>query len=357
MTNPGADRAQDGADEGQRWHSRLHQTLASGAFAVTAEIVPPRGASLNGIKRIATHLQDWIDAANITDGQGAVARMSSWAGSLGLLQAGRGACDAVLLPRPKSHRAAGRPAGRARRSGIPNVLCLTGDHPRFGDHPDAKPVFDMDSVQLLWTARTLRDEKHLLSGMQALVARRGGSSAPSRTLPRRRSGSGPSGSARRSRPGRSFSRRSSSSTSRSSSAGWQQVRDLGLDKRCGIIAGVGPIRSPKALELLSQPAGRLHPGGGPAARAVDAGGAPGAGRDRPLLRDDPAAARDSWNQRRPYNCVWLGRFHTGSADARRHRQSSRTGESRRGTSQEPEWRTKQCRLTFERQTGSGPRHR
>ena len=81
MTNSGAPA------KAQHIYGRLHRTLASGGFAVTAEVVPPRGATINGIKRIATHLHDWIDAANITDGQGAVTRMSSWAGSLGLMQA------------------------------------------------------------------------------------------------------------------------------------------------------------------------------------------------------------------------------------------------------------------------------
>lgn len=249
MTNPGADRAQDTSNQGQRWHSRLHETLANGAFAVTAEIVPPRGASLNGIKRIATHLEEWIDAANITDGQGAVARMSSWAGSIGLLQAG---VEPVMQfsCRDRNRIALQADLLGAAAVGIPNVLCLTGDHPRFGDHPDARPVFDMDSVQLLWTARTLRDEKHLLSGNKLssspgwfIGAVENPSAAPQRFRAERLG--------KKIAAGAQFFQTQFVFDVPIVERWMEQVRDLGLDQRCGIIAGVGPIRSLRALDLLS----------------------------------------------------------------------------------------------------------
>jgi methylenetetrahydrofolate reductase (NADH) len=249
LTNPGADRAHDAPDEGRRWHSRLHQTLSSGEFAVTAEVVPPRGASLNGIKRIATHLVEWIDAANITDGQGAVARMSSWAGSIGLLQAG---VEPVMQfsCRDRNRIALQADLLGAAAVGIPNVLCLTGDHPRFGDHPDARPVFDMDSVQLLWTARTLRDEKHLLSGNKLssspgwfIGAVENPSAAPQRFRAERLG--------KKIAAGAQFFQTQFVFDVPIVERWMQQVRDLGLDKRCGIIAGVGPIRSPRALEVLT----------------------------------------------------------------------------------------------------------
>ena len=257
MTNPGADRASDASDEGQRWHSRLHQTLASGAFVVTAEVVPPRGASLNMIKRIATHLSDWIDAANITDGQGAVARMSSWAGSLGLLQAG---VEPVMQfsCRDRNRIALQADLLGAWAVGIPNVLCLTGDHPRFGDHPDAKPVFDMDSVQLLWTARTLREDKHLLSGNKLssspgwfIGAVENPSAAPQRFRAERLG--------KKIAAGAQFIQTQFVFDVPIVERWMQQVRDLGLDQRCGIIAGVGPIRSTRALEVLSSLPGVFIP--------------------------------------------------------------------------------------------------
>ena len=99
--------------------------------------------------------------------------------------------------------------------GIRNILVMTGDHPKFGDHPEAKPVFDLDSAQLLWTLRTMRDQHVLLSGRKLNPAP-DCSSARWRTRSPRRWPSGPNGSARRSRPARSSCRPSSSSTSRRS---------------------------------------------------------------------------------------------------------------------------------------------
>ena len=249
MTNPGAGGAGPTSADGQRWYSHLQRTLAAGRFAITAEVVPPRGATLSGIKRIATHLHEWIDAANITDGQGAVARMSSWAGSIGLLQAG---VEPVMQfsCRDRNRIALQADLLGAAAVGIPNVLCLTGDHPRFGDHPDARPVFDMDSVQLLWTARTLRDEKHLLSGNKLSVAPRwfigaveNPSAAPQRFRAERLG--------KKIAAGAQFIQTQFVFDVPIVERWMQQVRDLGLDKRCGIIAGVGPIRSPRALEFLS----------------------------------------------------------------------------------------------------------
>lgn len=248
MTNPGADRTDAPPEDGQRWLSRLHRVLAAGQFAVTAEVVPPRGATLNGIKRIATHLHDWIDAANITDGQGAVARMSSWAGSIGLLQAD---VEPVMQfsCRDRNRIALQADLLGAAAVGVPNVLCLTGDHTRFGDHPDAKPVFDMDSVQLLWTARTLRDEKRLLSGLKLSTTPRwfigaveNPSAAPQRFRAERLG--------KKIAAGAQFFQTQFVFDVPIVERWMQQVRDLGLDQRCGIIAGVGPIRSPRALEVL-----------------------------------------------------------------------------------------------------------
>jgi methylenetetrahydrofolate reductase (NADPH) len=249
VTNPGADRDAPAAADAPRWYSHLQRRLAAGHFAITAEVVPPRGATLSGIKRIATHLQDWIDAANITDGQGAVARMSSWAGSLGLLQAG---VEPVMQfsCRDRNRIALQADLLGASAAGIPNILCLTGDHPRFGDHPDARPVFDMDSVQLLWTARTLRDDKHLLSGNTLSVAPRwfigaveNPSAAPQRFRAERLG--------KKIAAGAQFIQTQFVFDVPIVERWMQQVRDLGLDRRCGIIAGVGPIRSPRALDVLT----------------------------------------------------------------------------------------------------------
>lgn len=242
---------------GQKVYGRLHRRLLSGEFAVTAEVVPPRGATLNGIKRVAAHLHDWIDAANITDGQGAVARMSSWAGSLALMQAD---VEPVMQfsCRDRNRIALQADLLGAAAMGIPNVLCITGDHPKFGDHPEAKPVFDFDSIQLLWTARTLREEKHLLSGQKLSVAPNwfigaveNPSAAPQRFRAERLG--------KKVAAGAQFIQTQFVFDVPIVARWMQQVRDLGLDSRVHVLCGVGPIRSLRALEFLQSLPGVVIP--------------------------------------------------------------------------------------------------
>lgn len=254
MTNSQTAKASDG---GQKVYGRLHKRLLSGEFAITAEIVPPRGATLNGIRRIGRHLHDWIDAANITDGQGAVVRMSSWAGSMALMQAD---VEPVMQfsCRDRNRIALQADLLGAAAMGIPNVLCITGDHPRFGDHPEAKPVFDFDSIQLLWVARTLREEKHLLSGQKLSVA-------PSWFIG---AVENPSAAPQRFRAERLGKKVAAGAQFIQTQfvfdvpivARWmQQVRDLGMEDRVHVLCGVGPIRSLRALEFLQSLPGVVIP--------------------------------------------------------------------------------------------------
>src|SRR6266849_8425269 len=136
-------------------HSHLQAVLQRGRFAVTAEIGPPRGANVAPIRRKARLLRNWVDAANVTDSQSAVVRLPSWAGCLVAMQEGVEPVMQIQC-RDKNRIALQSDLLGAAALGIPNVLLLTGDHPRFGDHPDAKAVFDLDSIQRRWTARTMR---------------------------------------------------------------------------------------------------------------------------------------------------------------------------------------------------------
>src|SRR5438477_3176954 len=128
---------QRGPEAGSSKRSHLESVLRSGRFAVTYELSPPRGATLAGMKRRAALVRDWVDAANVTDGQGAQLRLASWAGCLALRDAG---LEPVmqLQCRDRNRIALQADLLGAAAVGIPNIALMTGDHQRFGDHPAAK---------------------------------------------------------------------------------------------------------------------------------------------------------------------------------------------------------------------------
>lgn len=144
--------------------SRLQQQLAEGGFAVTAEIAPPKGTAIDACLAIADQLGD-LTAINVTDNQGANMRLSALALAIRLRERG---LEPVLQMtcRDRNRMALQSDLLAAAALGIENLLLLSGDHSRFGDHPDARPVFDLDSVQLLETVATLT-AGHDMSG-QAL---------------------------------------------------------------------------------------------------------------------------------------------------------------------------------------------
>ncbi len=137
--------------------------LNSGSFVVTAELSPPDSAYPEDIANRARHFEGLVDAVNVPDGSGANCHMSSLASSLILRNLGftpvmQFAC------RDRNRIALQGDILGAAALGINNLLCLTGDGVEGGDQPGAKPVFDLDSVSLLRTARTMRDQSHFLSG-------------------------------------------------------------------------------------------------------------------------------------------------------------------------------------------------
>jgi len=143
--------------------TNLEKVLDSGRFAVTAEAGPPKGASATVIQRKGELLRHCCDAVNITDNQTAIVRMASIAGCILLKQQG---VDPVLqiVCRDRNRIAIQSDVLGAVALGIGNILCLSGDHQKFGNHPTAKNVFDIDSVQLIQTLKNMRDEKKFLSG-------------------------------------------------------------------------------------------------------------------------------------------------------------------------------------------------
>ena len=144
--------------------SLLEANLRTGNFVVTAEITPPLGASVNLIDKKVGLLKGNVAAANFTDNASASARMSSMASSKICLEAG---LEPVmqLQARDRSRVVLESDAMGAAGLGIRNILCLSGDHHRFGPGPITKPdQFDMDAVQVLWMLRRMRDEGIYLDG-------------------------------------------------------------------------------------------------------------------------------------------------------------------------------------------------
>jgi len=132
----------------------LQQALAKGEFAVTAEVAPPKGTDTSEMMENAEFLRDKVHAVNVTDQQSSVMRLGSLASCRLLKEAG---FEPVfqLTTRDRNRIALQSDLLSASALGIENVLCLTGDYVTLGDHPQAKPVFDLDSVSLLMAAKGL----------------------------------------------------------------------------------------------------------------------------------------------------------------------------------------------------------
>jgi methylenetetrahydrofolate reductase (NADPH) len=221
------------------------------------------------VARKAALLRGWVDAVNITDNQSAAVRLSSLAGSLAVVSVG---VEPImqLTCRDRNRIALQSELLSASALGVPNVLIMTGDHPRHGDHADAKPVFDLDSTELLKVATGMRDRGRLMSGGELKPA-------PSWFLG---AVENPPGRAASSAAGPDAAAAVDKATYRLASkieagaqfvqtqfvfdvpafAAWMaRIRDLGLDERCFILAGVGPIRSQRALSHLATIPGVVIP--------------------------------------------------------------------------------------------------
>jgi len=143
--------------------SQLERVLESGAFAVTAELGPPRGTSAANIRKKAQVLRGYADAVNVTDNQTAVVRMGSLAACAILKQEG---LEPVMqmCARDRNLIALQSDILGAVALGIQNLLCLSGDHQKFGNHPMAKNVFDLDSIQMVQMVKGMREERKFFSG-------------------------------------------------------------------------------------------------------------------------------------------------------------------------------------------------
>ena len=143
--------------------SVLEKILDSGNLAVTSECGPPRGSVPEKIKEKAEMLRGYVDGINVTDNQTAVVRMSSLAACIFIKEAGLNPI-LQMVTRDRNRLAMQSDILGAYAHGINTMLCLSGDHPVFGDHPAAANVYDLDSIQFVQMVRKMRDEGRFQGG-------------------------------------------------------------------------------------------------------------------------------------------------------------------------------------------------
>jgi methylenetetrahydrofolate reductase (NADPH) len=228
--------------------SHLEQVLNAGRFALTAELGPAKSADVKAILKKCELLKGKVDAVNITDNQTAIVRLSSIAGGVLALQQGLEPVIQMTC-RDRNRIAMQSDILGAYALGLRNLLCLTGDHQKFGNHPTAKNVFDLDSIQLVQMVRTMRDEKKFLCGEEI----RNGPKAPL-VEPRMFIGAAANPFAdpfpfrvarlaKKIRAGADFIQTQCIYDMERFRAWMEQVRDQGLHEKVFLLAGVTPLKS------------------------------------------------------------------------------------------------------------------
>ncbi len=228
--------------------SRLEQVLRAGLFAVTSELHAPDSADPDDVYKNALVLSEVCDGVNATDGSGANCHMSSMGCCAILTRAGY---DPILQVacRDRNRIAIQGDLLGAAAMGVKNVLCLTGDDVSNGDQPEAKRVFDFDSIQLLRVAKMMRDEGVFLSGRKLTTRPRfflGAASNPFAPPFDWR----PYRLAKKVEAGADFIQTQYCFDVPLLQQFMQRVRDQGLHEQVFILVGVGPLRSERAAEFM-----------------------------------------------------------------------------------------------------------
>lgn len=228
--------------------SRLERVLRSGRFAVTAELNPPDSADPEDVYKAALVLSEVCDGINAVDASGAHCHMSSVAICALLTRAGYEPVYQVSC-RDRNRIAIQGDLLGAAAMGVRNVLCITGDDVSIGDQPEAKRVFDFDSIQLLQTAKIMRDESVFLSGRKLTTPPRlflGAAANPFAPPYDWR----PLRLAKKIAAGADFIQTQYCFDVPRLQEYMKRVRDLGLHEKAFILIGVGPLRSEKAAEFM-----------------------------------------------------------------------------------------------------------
>ena len=228
--------------------SNLEQALVEGRFAVTGEMAPPNSVDPDELREKARLLKGHVLAANITDNPTGTVRMSSIACGLLAMQEGLEPV-AQMTCRDRNRMAIQSDILGAAAHGLKNILCLTGDHPSLGNHPESKPVFDLDSLQLIQMIRDMRDGKRFQSGDEMEIEPRlfiGGVENPFGHPLQFRAAR----LAKKVKAGADFIQTQLVYNVERFKEWMAEVRDKGLHEQTYILAGVGPIRSVGAARFM-----------------------------------------------------------------------------------------------------------
>jgi methylenetetrahydrofolate reductase (NADPH) len=230
--------------------SKLEKLFAKGEFVVTSELGPQKGASGENIVKATAANKQYCDGFNLTDNQTAIVRLSSIAAAVHVLSQG-GNPIIQMTCRDRNRLAIQSDLLGAYSLGVRNVLCLSGDHQCFGNHPTAKNVYDIDSIQLIAMVKKMRDEKRMLSGDEMKIEPRfyiGAVESPfgdpiELRLMRL---------AKKVQAGAQFIQTQAIFDVEKFAFWMELVRKAGIDTRVNIMAGVLPVKSLKAIKYMKE---------------------------------------------------------------------------------------------------------
>ncbi len=304
MNNQTMSDVQKIAGNGYLTGSNLERVLRAGHFAVTAELGPPQSADGHVIREKTALLQGCCDAVNITDNQTAIVRMSSIGAGAIVVQEGLEPVIQMTC-RDRNRLAIQADLLGAYALGMRNLLCLTGDHQSFGNHPTAKNVFDIDSLQLVRLVSEMRDDCIFQCGEKFKGAEPrffiGAAAAPFADPVEFR----PYRLAKKVQAGANFIQTQLVYDVPAFEKYMVKVRELGLHERTYILAGVGPLKSPgMARYMKNNVPGILVPD--ELITRMTAVGKPWADKKKDALtREDKRDRANAWKQEGIQICIEL----------------------------------------------------
>jgi len=241
---------------GHSSRGRLERVLRRGEFAVTAELNPPDSANPHDVYERAAVFDGWVDGINAVDASGANCHMSS-VGICALLTRMGYAPIMQIACRDRNRISIQGDVLGAAAMGVQNILCLTGDGVQAGDQPGAKPVFDLDSTSLLETIRIMRDNSKFLSGRKLTTPPRvflGAAANPFAPPQEFRAAH----LAKKIAAGAQFIQTQYCFDVPVFKEFMNKIRDQGLDEKCYILVGVGPMASAKTAKWIRANVPGIH---------------------------------------------------------------------------------------------------